>query len=283
MMQENRIRQLMKKISSVHESAEETGEPLLLTDSVDECQEKERLGWVSPRYTVTRAVKLDQNLILSNRCVAFLPNAPELDHYRMLRTRILQAVQERGGNTIMITSALPGDGKTLTSINLALTFAREFSQTALLVDCDLKRQNIHEVLGYESDKGMVDHLLYDTPLKDLMIWPGVEKLTVISGGKTISGSSELLGSQRMREVVNDMKNRYPERYVFFDLPPVLVGADALCFAQLVDHIVVVVSAGRTPVPEVNKALQLLPREKIIGLVLNRQSEMMQYHNYNYKY
>ncbi|RNC69014.1 MAG: ATPase [Desulfuromonadales bacterium] len=234
------------------------------------CSGRERIGWVSPAYTVSRQVRLDPQVVARNKCVAFLSDAAEVESYRVLRTQILQRSRERGGNTIMITSALPGEGKTLTAINLALTFAKEFRQTALLVDCDLRRQRIHELLGIGSEKGLNEYLLDDCPISDLMVWPGVEKLTVISGGRTISESSELLGSPRMKELVDDMKNRYPERYVIFDVPAVLAGADALAFAPLVDHIVVTVKAGETPMPEVTRALRMLPREKVLGLVLNRQ-------------
>lgn len=231
---------------------------------------REKIGWVSPAYTVSRQVRIDPQVVARNKCVAFLSDAAEVESYRVLRTQILQRSRERGGNTIMVTSALPGEGKTLTAINLALTFAKEFRQTALLVDCDLRRQRIHELLGIGSEKGLNEYLLDDCPISDLMVWPGVEKLTVISGGRTISESSELLGSLRMKELVDDMKHRYPERYVIFDVPAVLAGADALAFAPLVDHIVVTVKAGETPMPEVTRALKMLPREKVVGLVLNRQ-------------
>ena len=82
-------------------------------------------------------------------------------------------------------------------------------------------------------------------------------------------SSEMMGSPRMKNLVADMKHRYPERYIFFDVPPILTGADALAFAPLMDHILMVVQADKTPVGEVNKAAQLLPKEKLLGLVLNR--------------
>jgi non-specific protein-tyrosine kinase len=105
----------------------------------------------------------------------------------------------------------------------------------------------------------------------MMVWPGVEKLIVISGGRTVSESSELLGSPAMKALVEEAKDRYPNRYIFFDVPPVLSGADALVFAPLADHILFVVRAGTTPLPEVRRALEMLPREKVIGLVLNRQA------------
>jgi protein-tyrosine kinase len=240
---------------------------------------KDKAGWVSPAYSQSRAVTLDPNILAMNRCVAMIHDSPEINFYKVLRTRILRHTQDQGGRTIMITSALPGEGKTVTAINLALTFAKEYEQTVLLVDGDLRRQRIHELMGYESDKGLLDYLLDGMPVPDLMVWPGIEKLTVISGGRTIHESSESLASPRMRELVADMKSRYPERYVFFDVPPVLAGADALAFAPLVDWIIMVVQADSTPLPEVKRALQMLPREKVLGQILNRQTSQVKAYPY----
>ena len=232
--------------------------------------DNETLGWFSPSYTKSRSVRLEPAAISANRCVGFFHHAPEVEHYRLLRTQIQQRAAEKGGNTLMVTSSVPDEGKTLTAINLAFTFAKEFKQTVLLVDCDLRKQKIHEYLGYQSERGLIDYLLDDVPISDVMTWPGIEKLTLISGGRTTFGSSELLGSHRMKELVDDMKSRYPNRFIIFDVPPVLSTADALAFAPLVDHILMVVRAGSTSVQDINKSLQQLPREKIIGTVLNRQ-------------
>jgi non-specific protein-tyrosine kinase len=234
--------------------------------------DSEKMGWFSPSYSNSRPVKLNPQILAENRCVGYQPEAPELEYYRVLRTRILQHTGGKG-NTIMVTSANPGEGKTLTAINLAFTFAREFKQTALLVDCDLKHQQIHERLGFTSDKGLVDYLIDDAPFSDLMVWPGVEKMTVISGGNTVKDSSELLGSLGMKNLVMDMKTRYPDRYVFFDVPPLLTCADSLAFAPLVDYILIVVQAGKTSLQDVNRALKLLPSEKILGLVMNCQQNL----------
>jgi non-specific protein-tyrosine kinase len=233
----------------------------------------EKTGWFSPSYMNSRHVKLNPQILADNRCVGYQHEAPELEFYRVLRTHILQQTGGKG-NTVMVTSANPGEGKTLTAINLSFTFAREFKQTALLVDCDLRRQQIHERLGYSSDKGLADYLIDDAPFPDLMVWPGVEKLTVISGGKNVKDSSELLGSLGMKNLVSDMKTRYPDRYVFFDVPPLLTSADSLAFAPLVDYVLIVVQAGKTSLQDVNKALKLLPSEKILGLVMNRQLNLM---------
>jgi len=241
--------------------------------------DKERIGWVSPSYVRSLPVQLNPNLITKNRCVGFFSNIQAMEPYRVLRTQILQRTFDKGGNTLMVTSPLPGEGKSLTAINLAFAMAKEFKQTALLVDCDLRQQSIHKILGIASEKGLADYLLDNCPVEEIIIWPGVEKMTLISGGKTIGRSSELLGAPRMKELVAEMKTRYPDRYVIFDVPPVLSVADALAFAPLVDYVVVVVQAGKTPLPDVKKALELLPQEKILGFVLNRQESSQDNHYY----
>ncbi|GAM10712.1 putative tyrosine-protein kinase YveL [Geobacter sp. OR-1] len=235
--------------------------------------EQGKMGWISPNYSISRSVTVVPETLLGNRCIAVNGLAPEIESYKVIRAQIIRHAQKSGGNSLMITSALPGEGKTLTSINLALTFAREFSQTALLVDCDLRQQKIHELLGYNGTKGLADYLTNGEPLENLIVWPGIEKLTVISGGQPVTGSSEFLGSPGMKTLVQEMKSRYPERFIIFDVPSVLSSADALAFAPLVDFIVVVVRAdGQTSVNDVQKSLQMLPREKVIGLVLNRKNE-----------
>ena len=232
-------------------------------------EDKEKAGWVSPAYTKSRTVKLDMNTLADNRCVAIFPYARETEVYKVLRTQILRYTKEKGGNTIMITSALPEEGKTLTAINLAFTFAKLFEQTVLLVDGDLRQQDIHKRLGFESDRGLADYLVDNRPVPEIITWPGIDKLTVISGGRLLHESTELLGSTRMTDLVQEMKTRYPDRYVFFDVPPILSGADALAFVPLVDYVLLVVRAGTTSENDVKKALELIPQEKVIGFVLNR--------------
>jgi non-specific protein-tyrosine kinase len=235
--------------------------------------DQEKMGYVSPSYTISRSVALNPQVLTVNRCVGYQQESREMEFYKVLRTQILQRTNGRG-STVMVTSALPGEGKTLTAINLAFTFAKEFKQTALLVDCDLRQQQIHKVLGFPSEKGVADYLLNDCPIRELFVWPGVEKLTIISGGKTVKDSSELLGSPGMKNLVTDMKNRYPDRYVFFDVPPLLTSADSLAFAPYIDYILVTVQAEKTPLQDVNKALRLLPAEKVLGLVMNRQKNAL---------
>ncbi len=231
----------------------------------------DRREWVAPVYSQSRCLVPDDGAALKNRCVCLLSNAPALDYYKVLRTQLVQRMQAKGWNTIMITSIRPGEGKTLTSINLALTFAKGYDQTALLVDCDLRQQSVYRRLGLASDKGIADYLLGGQPLSDLIIWPKIEKFTLISGGPTIAQSAELLGSPRMKELMAEMKHRYADRYVIVDSPPILSGADTLTLTPLVDGIVIVVESGNTAIKEIQEALALIPQDKFLGFVLNKHT------------
>ena len=240
--------------------------------------------WRPPVYSESAQIELNTETILNNRCICIEPNSAEIDCYKVLRTKIQLLTKQKGWNTLMITSPQPAEGKTLTSVNLALTFAKVYNQTVLLVDSDLRHQNIHKVLGFPSNSGLADYLVKDQPLDKLIIWPGIDKLTLISGGETINNSSELLGSPRMKTLVQEMKSRYEDRYVIFDTSPVLIGDDALTLAHYVDSVIMVIEEGRTSMKDIKKALEMLPREKFLGFVLNRQSAALseKYYGYYYK-
>ena len=223
-----------------------------------------------PVYSKSVKIDLDTRTVLDNRCICIEADAPQLDCYKVLRTKIQQLTQAKGWNTVMITSPRAGEGKTLTAINLALTFSKAYNQTVLLVDCDLRQQNIHKMLGFQSNAGLIDYLVDDRPLNEAMIWPGIDKLTLISGGRTILNSTELMGSPRMKALVGEIKSRYDDRYVLFDVPPVLGSADTLALVPYIDSIVMVVVEGKTSTREVQKALEVLPAEKFLGFVINKQ-------------
>jgi non-specific protein-tyrosine kinase len=123
--------------------------------------------------------------------------------------------------------------------------------------------------------------LKDQPLEELIIWPSVDKLTLISGGRTSSNSSELLGSPQMKTLVQEMKSRYEDRYIIFDTSPVLIGDDAIVLAPYTDSIIMVVEEGHTSIKDVKRALEMLPQEKFLGFVLNRQINALSDKYYGY--
>jgi protein-tyrosine kinase len=229
--------------------------------------------WKPPAYTSSRHMDVSPARLIANRCVCIVPDADELEHYKVLRTRIQHAMKLKGWNTLLITSPNPGDGKTLTSINLALTFAKAYNQTVMLVDCDLRRQSVHRVLGLESEAGLVDFLVEDRPLQDFIIWPGVENMTLISGGRPVQNSAEMLGSVRMKALVQELKGRYDDRVVILDAPPLLSGADTLALTPCVDCVLMVVKESTTCMREIQKALEMIPQEKFLGYVMNQQRKV----------
>ncbi|MHA2282695.1 MAG: AAA family ATPase [Promethearchaeota archaeon] len=257
----------MKLRKALEKAKQERHEKILSVPT--EAQLIEGTGWKPPVYSESRPVEIDSVQMCDNRCICAYPSAPEVDDYKMLRTQILRRTREKGWRTIMITSAHPGEGKTLTAINLSITFAKEHNQTVLLVDGDLSLQKIHHYMGFSSEVGLLDYFREGRSLKELINWPDIEKLTVISGGEGIVDTAELLGSPRMNELVDEMKDRYDDRYVIFDVPPILNRADAMAFAPFVDCLVVVVKAGRTTFLDIKEVLELIPKEKFLGFILNR--------------
>lgn len=230
-----------------------------------------RGGKVLPVYGESRHADVDLDSMIRSRCAAYPPDAPWQEAFKVLRTRVSTLTKDRRNKTLMVTSPLPGEGKTMVAINLARAYAREFDQAVLLADCDFHRQDVHKYLGVDSGQGLVDHLIDDVPLKELIIWPKIERMTFISGGGPVRESAEILGSARMRALVDELGNRYPDRLVIFDVPPVLAGADTIAFASNVGGIVMVVRQGKTAMESVKAALDLLPRDRFLGFVINRDA------------
>ncbi len=228
------------------------------------------LSMAAPVYNNSREYRINPDLVLKNRGVCISSDAPEVEYYKILRTRLQHQAKKKKMNTLMITSPNKNEGKTITSINMGFVFAREFNQTVLLVDCDFKGQDIHKYLGIDNDRSLIGYFLHGVPLNDLIIWPGVEKLTLISGDETVVDSTEILSSEAMEELVIEMGQRYSDRYVFFDVPPVLERSEAISMAPMMDGILMVVEAGVTSKADVEKAVSLLPQDKFLGFVLNKK-------------
>jgi non-specific protein-tyrosine kinase len=226
--------------------------------------------WNAPTYAKSRRFDPDPVQMERERCVCMFSDSPVSDHYTKLRAQVLQRTREKGWRSIMITSPGPGTGKTVTAINLSLTLAKTCEDTVLLVDCDLKNQTICRYMGLPEDKGIVDVLLKGNTMSQVITWPGIDKMTIISGGQSIQASSELLGSTQMARLAADMKKRYKDRYVFFDVPACLQSADALTFSPYVDCILLVIEEGKTTHKEVEATLSMFPKEKILGYVINKK-------------
>lgn len=221
------------------------------------------------RYTYTRVVEVPPQVLLDNRLIAAIPGHEHKDAYRMLRTRVLQAMRENRWTSLAITGPASGCGKTLTAINLAISLAMEVNHTVLLVDLDLRKPSVHEYFGYRPESGLSDYLLHDVPIRQMLFTPSIERLVVLPGREEVQNSSEMLRSPKMLALVEEIKNRYPDRLVVFDLPPILAADDALAFAPYTDAMLMVAEAGGTSRDDLQKALDVLKSVPVIGTVLNK--------------
>lgn len=222
----------------------------------------------------SKTVKLNKSLLARNLVISGATDPRVLDYYSLLRTQVLQRTRDDQKNAIMVTSAMPGEGASLTAINLAVSIARELNQFALLVDTHLRSPVVDKYFGISSAKGLSDYLVSDIPIFDLMIRTDLDKLAVLPVGRTITGSTEILGSPKMRTLVQEMKERYPDRYVIFNCPPLLRVPDALVFSSYVDKILLVVEADKTTRRQILHATELLDRSKLLGMVLNKAKETL---------
>jgi len=191
---------------------------------------------------------------------------------------------EKPGNLIMITSSLPGEGKTFCSINLAMSIAMELDHTVLLVDADVARPSVLRTLGLPVQRGLMDLLLDDkVDMADVMLRTNVDTLTLLPAGTSNPRATELLASQTMTSLVYEIANRYPDRIVIFDSPPLLLTSEAHVLAGHMGQIVVVVEAERTTQHAVKEALSQLEGLSNVNLIYNKTREFPGTETYDYHY
>jgi protein-tyrosine kinase len=193
------------------------------------------------------------------------------ERFKLFKTQFLTKMQISGDRTILISSCIDGEGKTFTAINLAIMLAREVDQRVLLVDVNLHHPSILSALGIPGQEGLTDYLLNNTPLNDLLIGPGIEKLSLLPAGRTVENSSELLGSQKMQNLIAEMKGRYHDRYILFDGPSILLSVDTLVLSKYIEKTLLVIESGKVSPLQLSEAMKLIGEDKILGTVLNKRN------------
>lgn len=193
-----------------------------------------------------------------------------VEEYKKLKSQIVQMTDgEKFLNTLMFTSTISGEGKTLTVLNLAISLAQEIDHTVLVVDADLRQPSVHDYLGIKPQAGLVQCLKENVPLEDVLVKTGIGKLVVLPAGSSVSNPVELLSSKRMKEMVLELKKRYPDRYVLFDTTPVLSFAESYSLASVMDGVVFVTREGCAKSHQVQMALENLKKNSnILGVVYN---------------
>lgn len=223
-------------------------------------------------YTRTATVPVDPGRLREKRIILTEEHDIVADAYKVLRTHVLQRMRANGWRTLGVTSPTEGNGKTLTSINLAISLAREVNQTILLVDLDLRRPTLGSYLFDRPTRGLSDYLTEGVALEELLIHPGIDRLVVLPGNHSFTQSSEMLSSPRMVQLVQEFRTRYADRLTLFDMPPLLVGDDVMAFLPNLDAVMLVIEEGKTTKEELSQGYELLADKNILGTVLNKAEE-----------
>jgi protein-tyrosine kinase len=213
------------------------------------------------------------------RAAAYLPEEGKdrlfADHYsRIKRPLIDRALSEAGAigepRVIMITSSLPGDGKTFTSINLVLSMALELDISVMLVDCDVAKRHVSKIFGLKEDAGLLDALADESmDPESLVVGTNLRGLSILPAGRAAEASGEMLSSNRMRQIIASLCARAPRRILLLDSPPLLITNEGRALVKIAGQVVLVVRAGHTPRHAVQDAAELFDAQQAGGIILNQ--------------
>ncbi len=230
----------------------------------------------SPEATASKCITLDRGAL---RLAGYLPEQAEehrfAEFYRQIKRPLVKSAfaapfDGRDRRVIMLFSALPGDGKTFTSINLALSIAQERDVSALLVDADVLKQHVSRIFGLEKEPGLLDALSDENADVTSMVVPtNLPGLSMLPAGRFAGGTVELFSSNRMHQVVNTLLAQNPRRILLFDSPPLLITNDARSLLSIAGQVALVVRAGSTPQEAVRDAISMLDVHQAGGIVFNQ--------------
>jgi protein-tyrosine kinase len=233
-------------------------------------------GTTKAPAAVSRRVELKLDLLEASGIVT--PNAPRsfiADEYRVIKRPLISNAMGRGaaalkhGNLIMITSAVTGEGKSFTSVNLAMSIAAELDHTVMLVDADVARPSIPRMLGLAEGPGLLDLLEGKAEMSDVLMKTSIDKLTLLTSGTPHARATELLASDAMRMLLDDISQRYRDRIVIFDSPPLLLTTEARVLASQMGQVVMVVQADKTLQADVQQALATIEACPVKMMLLNQ--------------
>jgi len=211
------------------------------------------------------------------------PLSPTAEEFRKLKSVLVKMTKGEGffKNSLLITSAVPNEGKTLTALNLAISLAQEHDHTVLLVDADLRRPSIQRYLNVDMKSGFSDCLQGNADIGETIIGTGIGKLSVIPAGRAVANPVELFTSQKMRNLIEEMKYRYNDRYIIFDTPPILPFAETRSLAHLVDGVLFVVKERLASQDNIKEAVEALKGTELLGMIYN--DAMLDHHDERYSY
>ncbi len=209
--------------------------------------------------------------------------APASEQYRKLKSLIVKLSQTGDfDKSLMVTSPVAGEGKTITSLNLAITMAQEFDHTVLLVEADIRKPSVLNNLGLKAEKGLTDCVLDGLDLKEVLVKTGIGSLSVLPAGRRVDNPVELFSSNRMQTLFAEIKSRYNDRYIIVDTTPLLPFAEPSYIANMVGAVVLVVREGLTTTDKLKRSLEMLKNHNLLGVVSNcvsRVNSLQGYYGY----
>jgi capsular exopolysaccharide synthesis family protein len=223
-------------------------------------------------YTRTRRIEVAPHVLERHR-VAAVANDATADAFRLLRTQVLMQMRQNGWRTLAVTSPNKGAGKSTVSLNLAISFAMEVDYTALLVDADLRDPDLRNMLELEPGRGLADYLVGNAAIEDLLLHPNIGNLVILPGSAPVANTSELMRSPMMAELVRELRARYPDRLIVFDVPPILSGADTLALSAYMDATILLVEEYKTARDDIERSCDLLRHSNLMGIVLNKSRNL----------
>nr|WP_315227855.1 XrtA-associated tyrosine autokinase [uncultured Albidiferax sp.] len=241
----------------------------------------------------SRKVELDLDALAAAGIVS--PNSPRsqiADQYRVIKRPLISNAMGKGasvinnGNLIMVTSALAGEGKSFSAINLAMSIATELDNTVMLVDADVARPSVLRMLGLPASPGLLDLLVGDVDdLSSVLLKTNIDKLTLLPSGTPHLRATELLASEAMSQLIRNIANRYSDRIIIFDSPPLLLTTESRVLATHMGQIVMIVHAEKTLQVDIQHALSSIEACPVKMMVLNQAKNGFQggYGGYGYGY
>ena len=220
------------------------------------------------------------------------PGSPVAEEYRKLKSTIMRLTRQEGfKNTVMVTSSLSGEGKSIIALNLSITMSQEYDYTVLLIDADFRRPSLAGYLNITPEAGLSDCLVEGLDVGSVIVKTGIEKLSFLPSGKEVDNPVELFSSQKMQDLINEIKHHYPDRYIVIDTPPVLLFAETGLISSMADGTVFVVKEGLASLQNITEAIDSLKDSNVLGIVyndvslerLNGRHQYYQYYQYYNNY
>ncbi|MES9827643.1 MAG: CpsD/CapB family tyrosine-protein kinase [Candidatus Thiodiazotropha sp.] len=266
----------MEKIKKALERARDLSNGVLteVRQTKPICQSSGFVDLTDIKYTSTKTIEISNEVLREKRILSGITSDPIIDHYNVLRTQVLQRLKPNQWNLLAVTSPNEGCGKTITAINLAISIAREVNHSVLLIDMDLRNPSIRQYFVDERLPGISDYVNEDKELSEILFNPGLDKIVILPGNRPINNSSEMLSSPKVVKLVQELKNRYQNRIVIFDMPPLLSCDDVIAFSPYIDAVMLVVSEGSTLKKELVRSCELVSKLNVIGTVINKSKAVV---------